>query len=139
MKVKKKLKLKKLSSTNIWYVVDIMSIFCSREIGVNKRKKKDLIYYLEKRDHNEPKLHGFYDPDDNEIRIFTKRNKTLDEFIKTFIHEYTHYLQPCKTQYTKLLDTYGYENHPFEIEAYANEDKYFKQAYKEVKRLLSLT
>lgn len=48
MKVKKKLKLKKLSSTNIWYVVDIMSIFCSREIGVNKRKKKDLIYYLEK-------------------------------------------------------------------------------------------
>ena len=137
--VKKKLKLKDISKTDIINIVDIMSEFCAREIGVNRRKKRELIFNIEKKDPTNPKVYGYHDHDDNEIYIFKKRNKTLDNFIKTFIHEYTHYLQPCKTHYQRLLEKHGYEKHPYEIEAFGNEDRYFKLAYKEVKKLLTLS
>ena len=65
-----------------------------------------------------------YDPYDNKINFFMNNVKTLGMFTSTYIHEYTHYLQPCKTKYNKLLSIHGYSNHPFEIEARGNEKKH---------------
>ncbi len=133
MKVNKKTKIKSISKKSVEKIVNILSDFCVRELGVNKRRKEDLVFYLKKRDKVEKKVFGYYDMDDHEIYIMTGVCKKLNDFIRTFIHEYTHSLQPCKTQYNKLLAKFGYDEHPFELEAYSNEKKYFKLALKEIK------
>jgi hypothetical protein len=136
MKLKKKMKLKDIPKEDLWYIVDLLSVFCGKEMGINRRRKKELVYVLGKKEVDG--VHGFYDDEDNEIHFMRKRIKTLDQFIKTFIHEYTHYLQPCKTHYARLLELHGYENHPYEVEAFSNENVYFKKAYREIKYCFSL-
>ena len=61
---------------------------------------------------------------------------TLGDFIKVFIHEYTHYLQPIKTKYHKMLDECGYENHPHEIEAEDNAQLLYNKFMKEYRNSL---
>ena len=73
----------------------------------------------------------------NEIIIYLPNNNTIYDIVATVIHEYTHYLQPCRTHYDRLLEIHGYEEHPFEKEAVVNQEKYFKDAYKVVKNLMS--
>jgi len=77
---------------------------------------------------------GWYDPIENKITLFLKPNKTVKDLCSTLIHEYTHYKQPCRTKYRKLLNEHGYENHPFEIQAYSTE-KYYTPMLMKILRL----
>jgi hypothetical protein len=70
---------------------------------------------------HEEEYYGLYCPVDNQISLYRDNLKTLGDFTRTFIHEYTHSLQPCRSKYAKMLDEYGYDKHPFEIEARQNE------------------
>ncbi len=67
----------------------------------------------------------------NEITIYYKNITSLEELIRTIIHEYQHYLQSPSwmTRYYKM--GYDYSNHPYEIAAYNEEENWetiWKQA-----------
>jgi len=119
-----------MSNTELTKLVKFVSSYCEMTFGTNKRKRKKLNVKLFQRAEESKKICGWYCPYENEITMFLKPNKTVKEFCRTFIHEYTHYMQPCRTRYKKLLDQYGYENHPFEIQAYATEKYYGKECMK---------
>lgn len=94
--------------------------YCVHNLGVNNRKKYKLSVVVEENPFEE-RYYGLYCPVDNQISLYYDNLKTLGDFTRVFVHEYTHYLQPCRTKYGKMLDKYGYDKHPFEIEARANE------------------
>lgn len=75
---------------------------------------------------------GHYDPWKREMHVYGSRHKTFMGFIGTIIHEYAHYLQPLKSQYSKLAQTYSYKGHPLEREANRMEQKYKWSCYYEV-------
>jgi hypothetical protein len=104
--------------------------FCSDKLGVNNRYKTPLKFSI-LRKKSEKKSMGEFSFENNKIVIFRNNIDTIEEFIKVFIHEYTHYLQPIKTKYHKLLDKFGYDGHPYEIEAEKNEKMYFNEFFNE--------
>lgn len=108
--------------------------YCKNRLGINKRKKKELTYGIYNGDLRNG-CYGFYDPDEHEITIILKENKTIKDIVGLICHEYTHSLQPCKSQYTKLLNKYGYDDHPFEKEAEGNE-YIFKEILREYRKTL---
>lgn len=72
----------------------------------------------------------------NQITIYRNNINNVRDLIRVFVHEYTHSLQPIKTKYYKLLDKYGYVDHPFEIEANNNGDMYYNQLWLAYKKTL---
>ena len=54
----------------------------------------------------------------NEITIYYKNIASLEELIRTIIHEYQHYLQSPSwmTRYYNM--GYDYSDHPYELAAY---------------------
>ena len=112
--------LKSLSDKELKNVIKICKSYCMNELGVNNRRRSKLKIKLEDNPYNVC-YYGEYNPSTNTIHLFVNEMYTLGSFTSTFIHEYTHSLQPITTKYYKLLDEYGYENHPHEIEARDNE------------------
>ena len=75
-------------------------------------------------DGTDKNLKGEFDSDLNEIIIYWKNISSKEELVRTIIHEYQHYLQSPSwmTRYYNM--GYTYENHPYEIVAYAMEENY---------------
>jgi len=101
-------------------IIKVCKKYCVSNLGVNNRKKYKLSVVVEQNPHEE-EYYGLYCPYDNQISLYSDTLKTLGDFTRTFIHEYTHSLQPCRSKYGKMLDVYGYDKHPFEVEARENE------------------
>ena len=62
-------------------------------------------------------------------------NTRIIDIVETIIHEYTHYMQDCKTLYDKYSIDYEnqpYEKHPLEREAYRRQEKYGKICKSEI-------
>jgi hypothetical protein len=89
-------------------------------MGVNNRKRTGLTYSYGK---DEEGFYGFYCPFANHIRVSTEECTTVGRLTSTFIHEYTHYLQPVRTKYVSALKEHGYWNNPYEVEARMMEKK----------------
>jgi len=89
-------------------------------MGVNNRKRSDLTYSYGVDGEG---FYGFYCPSVNHIRICINECKTVGRLTSTFIHEYTHYLQPVTTKYASANAEFGYWNNPFEVEARMMEKK----------------
>ena len=117
-------KLNTLSDKEIKGLLKFCYSYCIETFGINKRKRTELNMVAAHESDSKRKICGWYCPTNNEITIFIDSCKTVGEFTSTFIHEYTHHMQPCRTKYNKLLKQYGYTKHPFEIEAVSNEKKY---------------
>jgi hypothetical protein len=63
--------------------------------------------------------------------------ETVDKFVKTIIHEYTHHIQRgIKRNYASSQSKHGYWNCPFEVEARGNETKYKSVIWKQFKQTL---
>lgn len=62
----------------------------------------------------------------NEIVIYWKNMRGLEELIRTLIHEYQHYLQSPSwmTRYYRM--GYEYETHPYEVKAFNEEENWQK-------------
>jgi hypothetical protein len=61
--------------------------------------------------------------------------ETVDKFVKTIIHEYTHHIQRgIKRNYASSQSKHGYWNCPFEVEARGNETKYKSIVWKQFKQ-----
>lgn len=126
-------KLKGLNRDEIRQLLVFCKRYCEMTFGRNNRKRTSLRVEAAPRAVGDKKICGWYCPYDNKITIFTKTCKTIKEFTSTFIHEYTHYMQPCRTKYQKLLKEHGYKKHPFEIQAYSTEKHYNKKLLRVLK------
>jgi hypothetical protein len=89
-------------------------------MGVNNRKKMDLTYSF---GNEKDGFYGFYCPAINHIRVSVGECTTVGRLTSTFIHEYTHYLQPVLTKYSSADEKFGYWDNPFEVEARMMEKK----------------
>ena len=125
--MKGKTKLNTLSDKQIKGLLEFCHKYCEITFGKNNRKRTPLKMYAAHSAKGQKKTCGWYCPFSNEITIFIKTCKTVREFTSTFLHEYTHYMQPCRTKYAKLLKQHGYEKHPFEIQAVSTEKFYNKK------------
>ena len=74
---------------------------------------------------------------DNEIIVYYNNCGTVNNLIRTILHEWKHQLQPMG-KYERMLDEVGYEEHPFEKEAEAAESKY-KEVWIEIKPKINKT
>lgn len=62
---------------------------------------------------------------------------TMDMFVRTIIHEYTHHIQRgIKRNYASSMEKNGYWDCPFEVEARGNEKKYKSVVWKTFKQTL---
>ena len=62
---------------------------------------------------------------------------TMDMFVRTIIHEYTHHIQKgIKRNYASSMKKNGYWDCPFEVEARGNEKKYKSVVWKTFKQTL---
>lgn len=111
-------KMDKFSEKDCITIIKRISPYLKSNLGVNKRKKKDLVVEFSNIDDNS---YGQYHIKENVISLNMETIPTLGLFIRTLVHEYTHYTQPCLTNYSKLFSQFGYNDHPFELEAYKNE------------------
>ena len=110
-----------LTKKQLKKVLQFCANWCYENMGVNNRKRTDLTYSFGKDGDG---FYGFYCPINNHIRICTNECKTVGRLTSTFIHEYTHYLQPVRTKYLTSLMEHGYWDNPFEVEARMVEKKF---------------
>jgi hypothetical protein len=105
--------------------------WCRTNMGINGRKKYDTIitYYKSLPDDVDMGEYRYWD---NEIIIYYNNCRTVANLIRTILHEWQHQLQPM-SKYEKIHDEVGYEEHPFEKEAEAVEQKYYKQVWAHIK------
>lgn len=102
--------------------------WCKNNIGVNKRKMYDVEFAFTKGD---PYECGEYEPEDNKITIFWNSLESMEELIRTCIHEWIHYRQPILTQYFKYKGPYS--KHPFEKQARKAEDEHYQACWDAIK------
>jgi len=67
----------------------------------------------------------------NQIVIYSDMCPSISSLISVVIHEYTHFLQPMARDYIRLHHVFGYQEHPFEVEARENE-KLWLRCYEEI-------
>lgn len=72
----------------------------------------------------EDKCHAEYDRIDNSIVIYYPQMKDRKHIIQTLVHEYQHYLQSPSWMKRYYDMGYRYDNHPYEVAAYAEEKNY---------------
>lgn len=109
-----------LTKKQIKKALSFCSQWCYENMGVNNRKRSDLTYSY---GSDTDGFFGYYCPINNHIHVSVGECKTLGRLTSTFIHEYTHYLQPVRTKYLKSLKEHGYWDCPFEVEARTMEKK----------------
>ncbi len=99
--------------------------------GVHKYKKVPKISIINDADLA---YYGWFETKTNKIVVNRFYACTMKLFVKTILHEYTHYLQNLSL-YKIILKKVGYDNHPYEIEARDNE-KYYTEVYKQIKHII---
>ena len=72
----------------------------------------------------EDKCHAEYDRIDNSIVIYYPQMEDREHIIQTLVHEYQHYLQSPSWMKGYYDMGYRYDNHPYEVAAYAEEKNY---------------
>ena len=79
-------------------------------------------------DCDDPNGLGEYNKDENEIVIYWKNIHSREDLIRTMLHEYQHYLQ-SNIWYSRYWSMgYGYVDHPYEVKARTEEEKWEKYA-----------
>lgn len=106
-------------------------VFCSSSpLGVNKIKPLPTVSVIKR---GRSSRYGEYDYMRNKITIYYNICVDVKTMIKTIIHEYTHYTQNIEGLYFKMLEKYGYDNHPQEVESRMNEILYYSDCWRFVK------
>ena len=119
-------------------LIDFMRAWCEHYFGSNRRHAKPLsIRCVDPGDDDDEwdnMYYGWYDQVANRIVINTHRSRHIKQFLKTFLHEYTHSLQPVKSRYNNYSKVFGYHDNPHEVHARANEI-YYRHAFDMFKRI----
>ena len=113
-------------------IVKLGTKWCVQNMGVNNRRKTEFTVSIRTQRSGSP-CYGVFDYHNNTIVIFKNHCPNLRMIVRTLIHEYTHYLQPIRGSYHKLLEDHGYDNHPMEIEA-RNMEMFYNDCWKFIKK-----
>jgi hypothetical protein len=113
--------LNRLDHKSIRKIVDLTIKYCEVHLGVNRRRGQSGVIVMNQSPNADEKRYGEYCPEYHVMKLFKNHITNVRCLIETTIHEYTHTLQPVKTNYAKLYEKHGYNNHPYEIEAVKNE------------------
>lgn len=100
--------------------------WCHKKFGKVKGKAVPQIEWVwNERRYQEYKMLGEYDKDDNIITLRIQGHRNIYNLANTIIHEYIHYIQPTHGNWYERYDKmHGYNNNPYEIEAYHLGDAY---------------
>ena len=123
-----------LDRRTIREIVKYAAQYCTDTFGTRRKEYPFVISIIAQRG-GDP-YHGEYCPYENRLTVYHNNCPTVKSLVQTVIHEYTHYLQPVKSKYYKMLDKYGYDNHPMEIEACEMEQTHYKDCWKYIKEIL---
>jgi len=111
-------------------------IWCINEFGSPIKSLPKLTVKTDKRIR---KKYGQYI--NKEITIYLSTCKTKSKIVRTIIHEYTHFLQMPKAKdikvYYKLLETFEYDKHPFELQARMYEKEYYNKCISDLEKMLN--
>lgn len=113
--------LNRLTHKEIRKIVELTIMYCHVHLGRNKRRGDCGVMVMNQPSTAPQARYGEYCPEYHVMKIFKNHIENVRCLVVTTIHEYTHTLQPCKTNYARLYEEYGYDNHPYEIEARNNE------------------
>ena len=106
--------------------------FCELKFGIKERPKINFIF-----DKRHKTRLGEYRV--GIIVLFPHNILSVKDLIETIIHEYVHHLQlnhwEKMENYYSLLEEFGYENHPQEIEASDITKYYYKECIEYLKSL----
>ena len=108
--------------------------WCKKKYGRSKYNGRYPDLFYRKGDRLIESIYGIYDCEDNYIYINKDNVDTIEELASTIIHEYTHYKQNIRVDYTvlsKYFDPFT-ENHPLEKEAEDVSKRDYKQCLYEV-------
>jgi hypothetical protein len=90
--------------------------WCEQEYGWSKYEEYRPTISYRKPDHLTEDVCGWYDDSDCHIHLNNLSCNTIEELVKTVIHEYQHHLQDPK-QYQRLAKKLSHEQNPLEIQA----------------------
>jgi hypothetical protein len=118
-------------------LTDFAKAWCMHYFGENRRHPNALsvrIVAPEDPDDFDNNLYGWYKQETHRIYININTSKGVKQFLKTFVHEYTHSIQPVKTRYRQYSKVFGYTDNPYEVHARANEIyyKHIWECYKKI-------
>ena len=113
--------LERLSHKDIRKIVELTISYCQVHLGRNKRRGDCGVLVMDQSPNAKERKYGEYCPNNHVVKLFKNVITNVRCLIETTIHEYTHTLQPVKTNYARLYEEHGYNNHPYEIEARNNE------------------
>ena len=71
-------------------------------------------------------LYGEYCFMMNEITLYWKNIKNIELLARTLVHEYQHYLQSPAWMTRYYTMGYDYNDHPYEVQAFDEEEKWLK-------------
>ena len=123
----------KISDMNQSYKVVTLTVkWCQKFFSAprTKRRKELLVMVYDSPTDN---IYGQYCNDNHWLTINLHNCNTIKDIIKTTIHEYTHVCQDLK-EYALMNKTVGYNNNPFEIEATYNENTYYYNCWRSIKK-----
>jgi hypothetical protein len=94
--------------------------WCQKKFGKVKGKPVPHIEWVwNDRWYQEKNFLAFYDKEDNQIDLRIQGHRNIYNLANTIVHEYIHYLQPTHGNWYERYDKkHGYNNNPYEIEAY---------------------
>ncbi|MDA9112040.1 hypothetical protein N9J42_01005 [bacterium] len=73
---------------------------------------------------DEDNCHAEFDRTDNSIVVYYPNMENREHVIQTLVHEYQHYLQ-SPSWFKRYYDMgYNYNDHPYEVAAYAEESNF---------------
>jgi hypothetical protein len=117
-------------------IAENVFIWCINEFGSPIKSLPKLTVKTDKRIR---KKYGQYI--NKEITIYLSTCTTKSKIVKTIIHEYTHFLQMPKSKdikvYSKLLKTFEYDKHPFELQARMYEKNYYSKCISDLEKMLN--
>lgn len=123
-----------LGDNEIRRIVSLTVYYCKHVFGINGRRP-DLGISIRTQKRG-PWHYGVYDSNTNKIVINKNVCTNIKQLVMTTIHEYTHYMQPVVSHYNNLLEEYGYDKHPMEVEAREKESHYYKHCWEYIKQYI---
>lgn len=120
-----------LSDSTIYRIIELTNKWCEKNLGKNKSRGWLTIHIMEQSFFCRP-TYGGYDVNTNTIILYKNRCDNIEWIIKTIIHEHVHYLQDLNN-YESLLEEYGYDNHPLEVEANTIMNNYYTIVWNKIK------
>lgn len=128
--MKLKTKTKTLSTREIRKIVGETILWSKKTFG-SKQKFKTLKFRVLTLPENYSPSYGKYNVTTNTIIIYKNVCSDVKDVVTTTLHEYKHFLQDLSS-YQKKLEIYGYEKHPYEVDA-RDSELFYSDCWKNIK------